>query len=299
VLPLPQLVTRTTELLRRLIGEHIELVTEFGPDPWTVEVDPGQFEQVLVNLAVNARDAMPDGGTLGIKVDNDDVVEDKSPTLPAGRYVHVSVSDTGTGMKPEVRARIFEPFFTTKPPGKGTGLGLSTVFGIVHQAGGHLVVESAPGAGSTFHVYLPVVVAERVPQPPAQRDSSPVRGEEVVLIVEDDPAIRRLLADVLRDAGYTVLTATNGLEALDVADGFPGTIDLVLSDVVMPKLGGVELVRRLREKRGELRVMFMSGYPSDLTDEPGALGAVFLPKPFSPDQLEESVRAALARGRSR
>jgi PAS domain S-box-containing protein len=296
------LIDLTIGLLRRLIGEHIELQTEFAPGAWMVEVDPGQFEQVLVNLAVNARDAMATGGRLRITTGNAEIASSSAGGPPPGRYVRLSVADTGTGMEPEVLARIFEPFFSTKPPGQGTGLGLSTVFGIVNQAGGHTVVESTPRAGSTFHVYLPAVDRPQSPPSTPTRVSPPTPGEEVVLVVEDDVTIRNLLCEVLRDAGYTVLSAANGIEALNVARKQTGKIHLLVTDVVMPKLGGVELVRQIRAERGDLAVLFMSGYPSDLSDEPGgtraALDAMFLPKPFSPDELERHVRMALAERRS-
>jgi signal transduction histidine kinase len=300
VLELGRVVRDIDRMLRRVIGEDVELVTppEGTRDP--VRADPGQIEQIVMNLAVNARDAMPGGGRLEIRTE--DVTLDAQTARAyvggrPGRFVTLVVSDTGTGMTDDVRAHLFEPFFTTKPPGRGTGLGLSTVYGIVQQAGGAIAVDTAPGKGTTMRILLP-----RSDEPP---DSSvrlvppaavPARGTGTVLVVEDDPILRRLTRRLLEDTGYVVLEASRGDEALAIA-GQPVPIDAVVTDVVLPGLGGREVVARLTEARPGLRVVFMSGYTdSDLVDL-SALGpgVSLLQKPFSADQLTSALRDAPVR----
>jgi signal transduction histidine kinase/CheY-like chemotaxis protein len=272
-------VTGMEELLRRLIGEDILLVTILG-NTGNIKADPHQIEQVIMNLAVNARDAMPGGGRLIVETRNIQL-DSEFETLRPGAYALLSVSDNGHGMDSATAARIFEPFYTTKELGKGTGLGLSTVFGIVEQSGGLVTVESAPGAGATFRVYLPInnSAAEDAAQPGL---AAAPRRTGKILVIEDEVPLRRLVVKVLKGAGYDVIEAVNGEEALVLASRHP-SIDLVLSDVVMPVVSGPELVARLKATRPELVVLFMSGYDRALIDQKSA--ANFLPKPFSPRTL--------------
>ncbi len=284
----PGRVVRQTEaMLRRLLGEAVRLIVALDPELGRVRVDPTQLVQVLMNLAVNARDAMPRGGSLAVEARNEEVPADDPTGLPAGPFVVLSVRDTGTGMDAATRARIFEPFFTTKAPDEGTGLGLATVYGIVAQAEGWIRVDSEPGQGTEFRLGLPRVeeaAAEAAPAPGPR--SAPGRGE-TVLLVEDDEAVRALAEELLTRLGYRVLSAPGPGEALLWAERHPGAVDLLLTDVRMPMLTGVELAARLRETCPELRVLFMSGYPA---------GAVtpFLAKPFSAEALARQVRQALA-----
>ncbi|MBV9774117.1 MAG: response regulator [Gemmatimonadetes bacterium] len=284
-------------LLRRLIGEDVRLHTVLAPEPGSVHVDPGHLDQVLMNLAVNARDAMPDGGTLliataTVSIDAEEAVA--HPGAVPGTYVRLSVSDTGTGIPEEVRARIFEPFFTTKEQGKGTGLGLSTVQGIVRHAGGHLRVASEPGRGTVFSVYLPLE-AEEPEHLPAAGTAPPPSGSETILLVEDDQVVRRLLRTCLERQGYHVLDAPTGAEALRAAEECPGGVDLLLTDVVMPGGSGRTLARRMRERHPRLRVVYMSGYTDDTIVRHGVLesGSEFVQKPVSPDALGMKIRAVL------
>jgi signal transduction histidine kinase/CheY-like chemotaxis protein len=301
---LREVLTDTGRLLERLIGEHIDLAIVAGPLLSPVLADRSQLDQVLLNLALNARDAMPDGGRLTIEARDTPLTDEYAGThfaVAPGSYVRIAVSDTGHGMSPEVQARIFEPFFTTKPHGKGTGLGLSTVFGIVKQLGGHIFVYSEPGHGSTFKVYLPR--AEGVPEP-VRPDAEPagwVGGSETVLVVEDDPAIRALVRQVLEMAGYTVIGAGAPTEALEAAERHDGPIHLLLTDVVLPELTGRELAGRLAGQRPGLAVLYMSGYTDDAIVHHGRLDpdTAFLPKPFSPESLVRRVRDVLDRVRSR
>jgi two-component system cell cycle sensor histidine kinase/response regulator CckA len=280
------------ELIRRLIGEDILLVTILGSGLGNVKADPHQLEQVIMNLAVNARDAMPGGGRL--------IIESKNVRMaaefhgrPAGDYALVSVSDTGHGMSPEIAARIFEPFFTTKELGNGTGLGLATVFGIVEQSDGVITVESSPGAGASFRVYLPVHAgADEQAAAQAVAPSGAARAG-TILVVEDEAPLRRLVVKILRGAGYTVLEAASGEEGITLAGRERG-LDLLLTDVIMPNLSGPEMVKRLRAARPELAVLFMSGYDNALIDRAGLdRTASFLPKPFSPRALLAKVNEVI------
>lgn len=289
------------KMLRRLIEGDIVVETALGKDLPGVRMDAGQLEQVLLNLALNARDAMPGGGRLTLstrKVESlDQAPPAGDPDVNPGPYVLVSVSDTGIGMDAETQHRIFEPFFTTKPPGHGTGLGLATVWGIVETAGGTLSVYSQPGEGTTFKIYLPAVdgVVGAAPEAPGTATTSP--GNATVLVVEDENSVRKLIGRVLRNRGFEVLEAENGREALKVAREFADPIDLVLTDVVMPEMGGAELADRLRADRPELQVLFMSGYTEDealrrgILDSPGS----FVEKPFSAQSLVARVQEALIR----
>jgi two-component system, cell cycle sensor histidine kinase and response regulator CckA len=299
---LNDVVQQTHKMLSRLLGADVQQQLHLAPDLGTVRVDPSQLEQVLLNLTVNARDAMPKGGTLTFETSN--VTLDASycsehPEVDPGDYVLLAVTDTGHGMSPEVRVRIFEPFFTTKPTGVGTGLGLATVYGVVKQAAGHIWVYSEVGKGTTFRVYLPRTrdPAEAVRLP--REVVKPAGGAEVVLIVEDEPSLRRILVRTLRGAGYTVLEATNGEDALLKLQSWPGPLDLLLTDVVMPQMGGAELARRLHATRPQVPVLFASGYTENAIVHEGSLdpGVVFLQKPFTPDEVLRRVRQILDQSR--
>ena len=289
------LVTRLEKLLRRSISEDVELVTVLAPDLRAVTVDPASVEQILVNLAVNARDAMPTGGRLTIEtanVDLDDTYAVAHVAITPGPYVMFAVSDTGQGMDAATRARVFEPFFTTKEQGKGSGLGLATVYGIVKQSGGYVWVYSEPDHGTSFKVYLPPAAAAATQ--PAANDAVAAPGWETVLLVEDEDAVRALAREVLRRHGYVVLEACHGVDALRVAERHADKIHLLVTDVVMPHMSGRKLAERLAEMRPGLKTLFMSGYtdhallPEDVTP-----GAEFLQKPFTPDVLARRVRRIL------
>ncbi len=281
------------KMLRRLIGENIGVVTTLARTAGWVNADRAQLEQVILNLAVNARDAMPDGGQLTLATDNVDSDGRGGghlpAALPAGRWVEFIVSDTGVGMEPATQARIFEPFFTTKRIGEGTGLGLSTVYGIVEQHDGHIVVESAPGHGTTFRVYLPQVGEPAPEARPAP--SMPRTGSETILVAEDDPAVRALASDMLREHGYTVLTAGNGEEALEVAERYRGPIHLLLTDVMMPRMNGLQLTGPFAAVRAHARVLYMTGYAEMPPVPDGAL----VQKPFTVFTLMDAVRRTLER----
>jgi PAS domain S-box-containing protein len=300
VVDLNQAVSATAGMLRRVIGEDITLQTELAPNVWPVHADPGQLEQVVMNLAVNARDAMPEGGTLRLRTANVTVSEaaalERAGLVP-GPYAALAVEDTGTGIDPAVLPHLFEPFFTTKGPGKGTGLGLATVYGIVKQSGGDVDVDSTPGRGSRFTIYLPRYEgepdAESTPARPA-----PPRGTETILLVEDDASVRTAMRRMLERLGYRVLEAADGAQALQrhaEADACGDRIDLVLTDVVMPEQGGRALGERLAARWPALRVLYMSGYTDDEILRRGLVvpGAGFLEKPFTPERLAEVVRRAL------
>jgi two-component system cell cycle sensor histidine kinase/response regulator CckA len=298
VVDLNVVLASVVTLLKRLIGEHIELVLVQAESLGRTKVDPAQFEQTIINLAVNARDAMPDGGRLTIEtatVELDDDYVRLRPYVRPGSYVQVSVSDTGHGMDEAVRTRIFEPFFTTKPAGEGTGLGLAMVYGFVKQSGGHIEVYSEVGHGTSVKIYLPrtddAPPLDAGPQAPARS----VQGTETVLLVEDEDAVRTLAEVVLQSNGYAVLVARQGEEALEMAAAHRGPIHLLVTDLVMPHMGGRELAEQLAGTRPGLRVLFMSGYPDEASMQhglPGA-GAGFLQKPFSPIALARKVRDVL------
>ena len=294
MLRLNELITDLVKLLRRLLGEDVTIASALAPDCGAVKADPGQLEQVLVNLAVNARDAMPNGGRLTIETRNVDLDADY-PTervmIPAGRYVMLAVTDNGTGMDAQTNARIFEPFFTTKPVGKGTGLGLATVYGVVQQSGGYIWLYSELGHGTSFKIYLPRVDADG-PQPAEEEQrASALDGSETVLVAEDEEAVRLIIAKALEARGYRVLSARDGSEALELAAGHGG-IDLLVTDVVMPDMNGRELSRCLTEARPNLRTLYLSGYTDDAMLHRGVLqeGVAFLQKPFSLGALARKVR---------
>jgi len=298
ILDLNVVVADMDRMLRRLIGEHIAFVCVPAPDLGRVRADPSQIEQVLVNLVVNARDAMSEGGRLTIETANVDLdaayAEDHLGAAP-GPYAMLAVTDTGTGMDATVRAHLFEPFFTTKEVGKGTGLGLATVYGIVKQSGGHISVYTEVDRGSSFKVYLPRV--ERPSGPAAAPSSRPgiTRGSETVLVVEDDRAVLALSCRALEAEGYTILCASDGADALRIVERHGGEIHLLLTDVVMPGMSGRELAEQMTARRAGIRILYMSGYPGDAAVHHGALvrGSAFLQKPFAPDALARKVRETL------
>jgi CheY-like chemotaxis protein len=293
------LVAESSRMLARLIGENISLVTQLDPSLGSVRADPGQLEQVIVNLVVNARDAMPDGGTLTIRTQNADVEASAAREhqgADPGRYVAIAVADTGVGIDTDTQRHIFEPFFTTKDKPHGTGLGLATVYGIVSQSGGHILVDSEPGRGAVFTIYLPRVDSlAATPAEPVLVPAAAGRGSETILLVEDEDAVRELTRRCLQSAGYTVLEAASAEAALDVCARHPERIDLLLTDVIMPGVSGPELSRRLLENRPAIRVLYVSGYTDTAIASQGILeaGAFFLQKPFSPDSLARKVRDVL------
>jgi two-component system, cell cycle sensor histidine kinase and response regulator CckA len=295
---LNDLIFDMDRMLRRLIGEDIELVTLPGQPMGRVRADQSQIEQVLANLVVNARDAMPDGGTLTVEtavVELDETYQVKDGDLRPGSFVMLAVSDTGVGMDAEVQSHLFEPFFTTKEVGRGTGLGLATVYGIVKQHGGHVWVYSEVGRGSTFKVYLPLAheLEAAVGEPTVTSDG---RGESgVVLVAEDDPAVRMVTTRILERRGYQVLKASSGDEALRMADQHSGRIDLLVTDVVMPQMSGRELAERLKRRRPRVSVLYVSGYSDNDIHHHGVLddGVDFLQKPFTEAMLAEKVRRAI------
>jgi nitrogen-specific signal transduction histidine kinase/CheY-like chemotaxis protein len=297
VLNLNYVVTGMEKMLRRVIGEHIHMETVLSPDLWPVKVDPAQIEQVIVNLAVNARDAMPSGGRLTVETAN--VTLDASYAAyhleaQPGDYVLITVSDTGIGMTDEVKAHLFEPFFTTKEVGKGTGLGLATVYGIVKQSGGHIWVYSEEGEGTTFKIYLPRATSVARPAGGLGGVKDVPGGEETILVVEDNDEVRDLTRRMLAGQGYTMLEARNGQEALQISAGYTCSIHLLLTDIVMPGISGKDLAQQLSQARPGLKVLFMSGY-SDIAfgHHQGVETDNFLQKPFSPMDLARKVRAVL------
>jgi signal transduction histidine kinase len=298
VLKLNEVISNLERMLRRLIGEDIEFAAVLDEHLALIKADPGQLEQVIMNLAVNARDAMPSGGELTVTTAN--VVVGAAglrevPGIVPGNYVLLAISDSGTGMPEEVKAHLFEPFFTTKPPGKGTGLGLATCFGIAKQSGAHIAVESELGKGTTFRFYFPQVQDPVEPVQAAGPGVPAAGGSETVLLVEDEPMVRELAAMTLRERGYTVVEAGDGEEGLRVAQQHQGKIDLVLTDVVMPAMGGKEMAVALRASRPDLKILFTSGYSEEVIGEHGVIrrGKHFLQKPFLAASLARHVREVL------
>jgi two-component system cell cycle sensor histidine kinase/response regulator CckA len=298
VLQLNAVVAEIHNMLKRLIGEDIDLVTMLDPALGQAKADPGQIEQVLMNLSVNARDAMPKGGKLTIETANvqlDEKYARAHESVQPGAYVMIAVSDTGCGMDSQTKDRIYEPFFTTKEVGKGTGLGLSTVYGIVNQSGGHIWVYSEEQVGTTFKIYLPRVVEQ--PQAVGEEEETiPFQtGTETILVVEDEEIVRELTTQILTECGYTVLKARNGVEALAICEKGDCEIDLLMTDVVMPLMGGRELSEKLFAKMPELRILFTSGYTDDAVVRHGVIetGTNFIQKPFVPDALARKVRRIL------
>jgi CheY-like chemotaxis protein len=299
VVDLCRVVAGMEAMLRRVVGEDVELSTNFDPECGRVSVDLGQMEQVVLNLVVNARDAMPNGGKLTIEAAEALVTDDFASEhvgMKAGRHVLLTVADTGVGMDDATCARMFEPFFTTKPPGKGTGLGLATVFGIVKQSNGTIWVETTLSLGTTFRIYLPVV--ERNELAPA---SSPapsldtLRGSETILLVEDDESVRVVARTILRRYGYDVLDARGGGDAFLLCEQYGAAIDLLLTDVVMPRMSGRQLAERLLLVRPDMKILYMSGYGDDAVVRHGLFysAAAFIQKPITPEALARKVRQAL------
>jgi signal transduction histidine kinase/CheY-like chemotaxis protein len=297
VLNLNELLSDMGKMLQRLLREDIELSISTDPTLGLVKADPGQIEQVIMNLVINARDAMPSGGKLALRTANVTVDEDFARQFDGakpGRYIRLTVSDTGSGMDAETQSHIFEPFFTTKGQGKGTGLGLATVYGIAEQAGGHVTLESAVGRGTTFHLYLPGVEAG-IPEGASKETHaapSPAHGSETILVVEDQEAVRTLVCEILRKQGYEILTARDGREALRLSKA-NGHIDLIITDVVMPQMGGRELAQVLAASHPETKILYMSGYVDKEISQKEMPGLEFIHKPFSPEALARKVREVL------
>jgi len=287
-------------MLKRIIGENIDLRTKTCENLWKVRVDPGQIEQVIINLAINARDAMPDGGALTIENANAEIgskIKQTRPEMEAGYYVTLSVSDSGIGMSAEVKEKIFEPFFTTKEMGKGTGLGLSTVYGIVKQSGGHIWVYSEKNKGTTFRIYLPMVEGKADPIEKIEEIGEIPTGSETILVVEDDKIVRDIAVETLKRQGYAVIAAISGGDAYMICEKMDEPVDLVITDVVMPHMSGTELADRLRKFWPDLKTLYMSGYTQNAIVHNGELdpGIPYLQKPFRPAVLAIKVREVLDR----
>jgi two-component system, cell cycle sensor histidine kinase and response regulator CckA len=316
VLDLGDALSDLTMLLRRLIGEKVKLDLLHGRDLWPVKVDVSQFEQVIVNLAVNARDAMPDGGKLMVRTANvaaEEAAQAAYKGMPVADYVKIAITDTGTGIPPEIRDKIFEPFFSTKEVGKGTGLGLSTVYGIIKQTGGFIYVDSEVGKGTSFNIFLPrhhvEQDAQAEPQPSnavgkegsatASAEAKPradMTGQGTILLVEDEEGLRALNARGLRSRGYSVIEASNGVEAMEALEECNGEVDLVVSDVVMPEMDGPTLLKAMRDRNPEVKIIFVSGYAEDAFEKslPENQQFAFLPKPFTLSQLVAAVKETMA-----
>ena len=292
------LIVHMEKMLSRLIGEDIELITVAAADPAAVRTDPGQLEQVVMNVVVNARDAMPGGGRLIVETSNAEIdhgFSGQAVGLKPGSYVVLAISDTGMGMDPETVAHLFEPFFTTKAPGKGTGLGLATAYGIVKQSGGAISVYSEPGHGTTVKIYLPSAEAKAAVEPAALEAVAALRGSETILVLEDEPRVRKLICEVLTGRGYNVLEAVRGEEAVRITAEYHGRIHLLLTDVVMPEMSGPQALEQIRARHPHTKVLFMSGYTDEAMMQHGILdsGAPFLQKPFVPEALARKVREVL------
>jgi signal transduction histidine kinase len=296
IVRLNELVLNMEKMLQRLIGEDVQLIHTQHPEAGAVKIDTGHLEQVIMNLAVNARDAMPQGGKLTIETGNVEVDAEFAVThldLKPGPYVALAISDTGVGMDAETLSHLFEPFFTTKSPGKGTGLGLATAYGIIKQSGGSIVISSEVGQGTTVRIYLPRVGEGAGTRPAATGASEAATGSETILVVEDEPRVRKLILDVLAVRGYRALEATCGEEALQVCGTHRGPIHLLLVDVVMPGMSGPEVARQVQAARPHIRTLFMSGYTEDAISQHGVTGSALLQKPFVPSALAQAVRLAL------
>jgi PAS domain S-box-containing protein len=292
-------IVHTEKMLRRLIGEDVELVLSLAEDVGNIKADPNHIQHAIVNLTLNARDAMPDGGRITVETANIRLDETYARThlgVQPGDFVMVAVSDTGHGMDAETRRRLFEPFFTTKETGKGTGLGLATVYGVVKQLGGDIWVYSEPGQGTTFKLYFPRVAETADAPPPSPVESDQAPSTETILVVEDEQAVRDLTVRMLRKLGHTVLPAADGAEALAIAKSYAGPIALLLTDVVMPNMSGRQVADELLRARPELKVLYLSGYTDHTVVHHGVLedGVEFLPKPFSREALAKKIREVLS-----
>jgi CheY-like chemotaxis protein len=299
VLDLNDAITGMMPMLQRLIGEHIDLQWLSGPALWPIKMDPSQIDQILVNLCVNARDAIADTGVIKIQTENiliDDRYAALHPPLSAGNYVMLTINDTGSGMSPEVLSHAFEPFFSTKEVGKGTGLGLATVYGIMQQNHGHILVYSEQGFGTTFKLFFPAEGAAG----PATFTSAPMEtprsNGERVLVVEDELPVLEMCAESLRALGYTVYTAASPTAALSIASGHPGELDLLITDAIMPEMNGSNLAQHIAQSQPGIKCLYMSGYPASFVTQRGVLetGVHFISKPFTLQQLAVAVRNALA-----
>jgi signal transduction histidine kinase len=298
VMLLNEIVDEMSFMVQSLLGAAIELRIRLDAELGRIEADPVQLQQVLLNLIVNAKDAMPEGGLLSIETRNfelDSRYALQFPQIQTGAYVRLTVADTGSGMDQETLARIYEPFFTTKPKGRGTGLGLPTVYGIVQQSGGHISVYSEVGQGTTFHIYLPRVDKPVVQDSYVEESSDSLLGRETILLVEDEQGVRELATTILQEAGYRLLTAGIPEEAMALATGYGGVIDLLLTDVIMPRMTGREMAMQLARYRPEVPVVYMSGYAEDVMAFQQLLdiGAYLIEKPFYPNQLLRIVRRAI------
>jgi len=292
-------IMQMEKMLSRLIGEDVELITVAAADPATIRTDPGQLEQVIMNIVVNARDAMPGGGKLLLETRNalvDASYSGQNVDLKPGSYVMLAISDTGMGMDQETVTHLFEPFFTTKAPGKGTGLGLATAYGIVKQSGGAISVYSEPGHGTTIRIYLPSADAKAAAEVAEPVPLAAQRGDETILVLEDEARVRKLVCEVLTSRGYKVLEAVRGEQAVRIAAEHDGRIDLFLTDVVMPEMSGPQVLEQIRASHPHTKVLFMSGYTDEAMMHHGILdsGAPFLQKPFLPETLARKVREALS-----
>jgi two-component system cell cycle sensor histidine kinase/response regulator CckA len=304
VLSANELVTDLREMLQRLVGDRIDVRFVLDAHAGSFRADPSQVEQAVVNLAVNAKDAMPDGGTMTVRTSfvERSGATDASMSMPGGRYAVLEVSDTGVGMDPETRAHAFEPFFTTKAAGRGPGLGLATVYGIVRQSDGFIFVDSEPGDGTTFRMFFPAVEDERTEGdaalPAAPPSGAAKGGAETILLVEDEASVRGLVKRTLEGGGYRVLEAASGAQALERIRTHPETVDLLLTDVVMPGMSGRALADRIEAQYPEMQVLFISGYTDDAVVRHGVLEAEahFLQKPFPAERLLRKVRDILGRG---
>jgi signal transduction histidine kinase len=298
IVRLNELILQMEKMLRRLIGEDVELITIPAASRDTVEADAGRLEQVIMNLVVNARDAMPNGGKLTIEtgvVHLGETYSARQLGIQPGQHVTISISDTGVGMDEDTQSHLFEPFFTTKVPGRGTGLGLATAYGIIRQSGGAIGIVSELGIGTTARIYLPVAEAKADAAPKKPAPAGPLNGAETILLVEDEARVRKLIVDVLAARGYRVLEATRGPEAIRLAAAENGPIHLAVVDVVMPEMSGPEVIRQIQPRRPELRVLYISGYTDEAIVHHGVLesGAAFLQKPFLPDVLARRIREVL------
>jgi two-component system cell cycle sensor histidine kinase/response regulator CckA len=298
IIDLNTVVAGIAPMLQRLIGEHVRLTTTLAPIAATVRADPVQLQQIIMNLSINGRDAMPEGGQLTIeiaRVELDESYGGQHFQVVAGPYVLIAVTDTGVGMTDEVRARLFEPFFTTKKRGEGTGLGLATVYGAVKQAGGYIWAYGEPGSGSTFKVYLPHVQGETLPSGSQSAAADAPKGSETILLVEDEEAVRMLTRLILERAGYQVVMAVDAEEAEARLKSMTGSIDLLLTDVVLPGASGSDLYQRLSRARPNLKVIYMSGYTDDTVFRTGRLehGVAFVQKPFTAGVLSKRIREVL------